>query len=55
MGTSSNDSLMVVCNSNFFVCNKCGFSRSSLTISDKKARNAITEKHQTSFGSDCDG
>lgn len=59
METSSNDSLMVVCNSDFFVCNRCGFSRSVIGASDDKNNNvfkkSLAQKHKSPWGKDCDG
>jgi len=59
METSSNDSLMVVCNSDFFVCGRCGYSKSVAGVSDDKATNvfkkSLTQKHKSPWGKDCDG
>lgn len=59
METSSNDSLMIVCNSDFFVCGRCGFSRSVAgSIDDKNSnifKKSLNEKHKSPWGKDCDG
>ena len=59
METSSNDSLMVVCNSDFFVCGRCGYSKSVAGASDDKTTNvfkkSLTQKHKSPWGKDCDG
>ncbi len=60
METSANDSLMVVCNDHFFVCEKCGYSISS-SISGKSEKDfnsfakSHTKKHDTPWGSHCNG
>lgn len=57
--TSSNDSLMVVCNSDFFVCGRCGFSKSVSAVSDDKNNNVFKKsldmKHKSPWGKNCDG
>lgn len=57
--TSSNDSLMVVCNSDFFVCNRCGYAKSVAGMSGDKSVNvfkkSISVKHKSPWGKDCDG
>ena len=56
--TSANDSLMVVCNSAFFVCNKCGYAVSSASCDDddsSKYKDSRTETHKSSRGKNCDG
>lgn len=59
METSSNDSLMVVCKDEFFVCERCGFSISSLTGRNEKDYSpfakTMTKKHVSSWGKDCQG
>ncbi len=36
METSTNDSLMVVCNDVFFVCDRCGYAKSSSSEKEEK-------------------
>jgi len=62
METSSNDSLMIVCNSDFFVCSRCGFSRSVAGTLDNKNnkknnifKKSLDEKHKSPWGKDCEG
>ena len=59
MENSTNDSLMVVCKDNFFVCEKCGYSISSISGGGKKDFNSeaasFEEKHRSAWGKECDG
>lgn len=59
METSTNDSLMVVCKEDFFVCDFCGYAVSSLSIQNDKNYSpfAVTfsKKHQSPWGKDCSG
>ncbi|AOH46986.1 hypothetical protein BCS37_00320 [Selenomonas sp. oral taxon 920] len=59
METSTNDSLMVVCKDNFFVCDRCGYSISSVSGKNKKDFNSnakyIEERHKTPWDKDCNG
>ena len=59
METSTNDSLMVVCQDNFFVCDRCGYAISSITGKDEKDFNSfannIEKKHISPWGKNCSG
>ena len=59
MATSTNDSLMVVCKDDFFVCDRCGYSISSMSGKNEKNFNSyaknIEKKHQSPWGKDCHG
>ena len=59
METSTNDSLMVVCKDDFFVCEKCGYAISSVTGKADKDFNSFAKtyekKHDSSWGKDCNG
>lgn len=59
METSINDSLMVVCKDNFFVCEKCGYSISSVTGKDDKDFNSYAKsfekEHDSPWGRKCKG
>ena len=59
METSTNDSLMVVCNDDFFVCNKCGYSeslRENLLKKDFHPFLSIIERqHDSPWGKRCNG
>lgn len=59
METSSNDSLMVVCNDEFFVCDRCGYSISSTAGKDEKDFNSYARSyekpHQSPWGKSCSG
>ena len=59
METSTNDSLMVVCKDDFFVCDRCGYSISSMSGKNEKDFNSyaknIEKKHQSPWGKDCHG
>lgn len=58
METSTNDSLMVVCSDEFFVCNRCGFSISSTAgRSDKNFnphKKSFDKRHISPWGKGCD-
>lgn len=58
METSINDSLMVVCNDDFFVCNYCGYAEStSENESDTSFsiyQKTMERKHDTPWGKKCD-
>lgn len=55
--SSSNDSLLVVCNDQFFVCDKCGFALSTSSGEeaniDNKYKNTIEYTHKSPWGKDC--
>lgn len=57
METSSNDSLMVICNDHFYVCDRCGYSISSVSGKEEKDFNSFAlsyeKKHKAPWGSDC--
>ena len=57
--TSTNDSLMVVCKDDFFVCEKCGYSISSITGKSEKDYNSFAKsfekKHIAPWGKECTG
>lgn len=59
METSANDSLMVVCNDHFYVCDKCGYSFSSTAGSEEKDFNPYAtgyeKKHRSPWGKECTG
>ena len=59
METSANDSLMVVCNDDFYVCGKCGYAMSSTSGASEKDFNQYAEtfekKHKSPWGKDCNG
>lgn len=59
METSTNDSLMVVCKDNFFVCERCGYSISSVTGKNEKDFNSsapsFEKKHTSPWGKECNG
>jgi len=59
METSTNDSLMVVCKDNFFVCEKCGYSISSVSGKNEKDFNSYAKsfekKHISPWGKECNG
>ena len=60
METSSNDSLMVVCNDNFYVCNNCGYAISSTSEREEtKDFNShskrLEKKHFSPWGRECNG
>ena len=59
METSADDSLMVVCNDHFFVCNSCGYAISATTGRANKDFNSYApsyaKKHKSPWGKDCDG
>lgn len=59
METSANDSLMVVCNDHFYVCNKCGYAISSTSGKEEKAYNSFSKSykknHKSPWGKDCEG
>lgn len=57
--SSKNDSLMVVCNDDFYVCKLCGYSESvTQNKASKEQFNSneryITRKHKDPWGKDCD-
>lgn len=59
METSANDSLMVVCNDHFFVCDKCGYAISSTSGQEEKDFNPYApgyeKKHRSPWGKECTG
>lgn len=59
METSANDSLMVVCNDQFYVCDRCGFAISSTAGKEEKDFNSFArsyeKKHKSPWGKDCSG
>ena len=59
METSADDSLMVVCNDHFFVCNNCGYAISATSGRENKDFNSYaksyTKKHKAPWGKVCDG
>lgn len=46
METSTNDSLMVVCNDVFFVCDRCGYAKSSSSEKEEKKADWETLKEE---------
>jgi hypothetical protein len=58
METSVNDSLMVVCNDDFYVCPHCGYAESVSENKEDKAfhsyRKTLEKKHLTPWGKSCD-
>lgn len=46
METSSNDSLMVVCDDDFFVCDRCGYAISSTAGKDEKDFNSYAKSYE---------
>lgn len=58
MATSVNDSLMVVCNDNFYVCPRCGYAESTTENMDEDGFNpnkkTLEKKHVTPWGKKCD-
>lgn len=59
METSANDSLMVVCNDHFYVCDRCGYAISSTFGKEEKDFNSFAKsyekKHKSPWGKDCSG
>lgn len=60
METSTNDSLMVVCNDDFFVCDKCGYSESVSENKSKKDFSSFVSfierpNHDAPWGKKCSG
>ena len=59
METSTNDSLMVVCNDHFYVCDRCGYAISATSGKEEKDFNSYSKtyskKHKSPWGKDCDG
>ena len=59
METSTNDSLMVVCKDDFFVCERCGYSISSVSGQNEKDFNSFAKsfekRHISSWGKECNG
>lgn len=59
METSTNDSLMVVCKDDFFVCERCGYSISSVSGKNEKDFNSFAKsfekKHSSAWGKECNG
>lgn len=57
--TSINDSLMVVCNEDFYVCEKCGYAESTRSNRNDKKFNShqyeINKVHKNHFGKKCEG
>ncbi len=59
METSANDTLLVVCNDHFFVCDRCGYSISASAGKEEKGFNeylkSYEKKHKSHWGKDCTG
>lgn len=59
METSANDSLMVVCNDHFYVCDRCGYAISSTSGKEEKDFNSFAKsyekKHKSPWGKECSG
>lgn len=59
METSANDTLLVVCDDRFFVCENCGYSISASSSKDEKDFNeylkSYEKKHKTPWVKDCKG
>ncbi len=59
METSTNDSLMAVCNNDFYVCPRCGYAESVKENWGKKGFNSnqkkLKRKHDAPWGRSCDG
>lgn len=59
METSANDTLLVVCNDHFFVCDRCGYSISASAGKEDKDFNEFSQsyqkKHNPHWGKDCKG
>lgn len=59
METSANDSLMVVCNDHFYVCDSCGYAISASSGKEEKDFNSFAlkyeKKHKSPWGKDCSG
>lgn len=56
--TSTNDSLMVVCKDDFFVCDFCGYSVSHISLPKKDGspyNRTLRKKHMSPWGKDCNG
>ena len=58
METSINDSLMVVCNDDFYVCPHCGYAESTIENMDDASFNShqrtLEKKHITPWGKACE-
>ena len=58
METSVNDSLMVVCNDDFFVCPHCGYAESTTENKDEAGfsswQKTLEKKHRTPWGKNCE-
>lgn len=58
METSINDSLMVVCNDDFYVCPNCGYAESTTENMDTQGFNSyqksLRKKHTTPWGKSCE-
>lgn len=58
METSINDSLMVVCNDDFYVCPHCGYAESTTENMDvpgfNSHQNTLEKKHTTPWGKKCE-
>lgn len=57
METSVNDSLMVVCNDDCYVCPRCGYSKSMESLKDKdfnSHQKRVKKKHLTPWGKSCE-
>lgn len=58
METSINDSLMVVCNDDFYVCSHCGYAESTTENRDNASFNSyqkkLEKKHVTPWGKKCE-
>lgn len=55
--TTSNDSLMVICNSEFFVCDRCGYATKGISESDSSQRykKTLDKSHNSPRGKKCKG
>lgn len=58
METSINDSLMVVCNDDFYVCPHCGYAESTTENREKEGfssyQKTLEKKHMTPWGKTCE-
>lgn len=59
METSANDSLMVVCDDHFYVCDKCGYAISATSEKEEKEfnsfANSYVKEHFSPWGKRCTG
>lgn len=54
MESSTNDSLMVVCDDTFYVCPSCGYAESVPHLGKNIPRRSITKSHSTPWDSKCE-